>query len=159
MQWTVEAPITFAYKVRETPDVLDPASDALLFGFIDDPETLRRAKARALKRVVVVDETVHALYGDRIEAYFEHHGVETRLLVLPTTEENKNMDLVLQIDRRRATQSSLHLSLNITADLGELAHHRYDVCNSSTAPGNISFPISRLIAPPPSLCGHGRVAG
>tara|TARA_B110001452_G_scaffold172832_1_gene144821 strand:+ start:732 stop:1949 length:1218 start_codon:yes stop_codon:yes gene_type:complete len=97
MQWTVEAPITFAYKVRETPDVLDPASDALLFGFIDDPETLRRAKARPLKRVVVVDETVHGLYGDRIEAYFEHHGVETRLLVLPTTEENKNMDLVLQI--------------------------------------------------------------
>jgi len=52
---------------------------------------------RPLKRVVVVDETVHSLFGDRVEAYFEHNGVETRLLVLPTTEENKNMDLVLEI--------------------------------------------------------------
>merc|ERR1719284_1887997 len=97
MQWTVAAPITFSYKVRETPDVLDPASDALLFGFIDDAATLEVAKSRPLKRVVVVDETVHSLYGDRIEAYFAHHNVQTKMLVLPTTEENKNMDLVLQI--------------------------------------------------------------
>ena len=55
-QWTVEAPITFEYKVREVPGVLDPASDALLFGFIDDAATLERAKARALKRVVVDGE-------------------------------------------------------------------------------------------------------
>ena len=96
-QWTVEAPITFEYKVREVPGVLDPASDALLFGFIDDAATLEIAKARALKRVVVVDETVFSLYGDAIEAYFEHHGVTTKLLVLPTTEENKNMELVLKI--------------------------------------------------------------
>ena len=62
-QWTVEAPITFEYKVREVPRVLDPASDALLFGFIDDAATLEIAKARPLKRVVVVDETVFSLYG------------------------------------------------------------------------------------------------
>merc|ERR1711871_1772852 len=41
--------------------------------------------------------TVHNLFGDKIEAYFAHHQVETRLLVLPTTEENKNMDMVLKI--------------------------------------------------------------
>ena len=74
-------------------------SDALLFGFIDDAATLERAKARALKRVVVVDETVFSLYGDAIEAYFEHHGVTTKLLVLPTTEENKNIDMVLEVAR------------------------------------------------------------
>jgi 3-dehydroquinate synthetase len=97
IEWHVEAPITFGYRVREEPDVLDPASDALLFGHISDKDTLAFAKSRPLKRVVVVDEAVHAHYGERIEAYFEHHGVETRLLVLPTTEENKNMDLVLKI--------------------------------------------------------------
>ena len=46
--------------------------------------------------MVVVDETVFSLYGDAIESYFEHHGV-VKLLVLPTTEENKNMELVLKI--------------------------------------------------------------
>lgn len=97
IQWTVESPITFKYAVREVGDVLDPASDALIYGHISDAETLARAKARTSKRVVVVDEAVHALYGDRIEAYFEHHGVDMKLLVLPTTEENKDMEMVLTI--------------------------------------------------------------
>merc|ERR1719502_2109747 len=97
IEWAVSAPITFEYRVRECTDVLDPASDALLFGHISDEATLARAKSRELKRVVVVDEQVHALYGERIEGYFAHHGVKTKLLVLPTTEENKNMDMVLTI--------------------------------------------------------------
>ena len=98
MEWQVESPITFSYRVREATDVLDPENDALLFGHLaHDPVNLARAKARALKRVVVVDETVHGLYGERIEAYFEAHGVEMRLMVLPTTEEHKDMDMVLRI--------------------------------------------------------------
>lgn len=97
IEWEVEAPITFSYRVRECPGVLDPASDALIYGHISDDATLTRAKSRVLKRVVVVDEEVHALYGEEIEAYFAAHNVQMRLLVLPTTEENKNMDMVLEI--------------------------------------------------------------
>ena len=98
MEWHVEAPITFSYRVREELDVLDPASDALIFGHLkNDAAALARAHSRPLKRVVVVDEAVYEHYGARIEAYFEHHDVETKMLVLPTTEENKNMDLVLTI--------------------------------------------------------------
>jgi len=97
IEWEIESPITFTYRVRESKDVLDPASDTLLFGHLSDERDLARAKSRALKRVVVVDDSVYALHGDRIDAYFNAHGVETRTLVLPTTEENKNMDMVLQI--------------------------------------------------------------
>jgi len=97
IEWEVEAPITFGYRVRECPNVLDPASDALIFGHISDEETLARAKSRPLKRVVVVDEQVFGLFGERIEDYFAAHNVQTKLLVLPTTEENKNMDMVLEI--------------------------------------------------------------
>jgi len=97
IEWEVEAPITFAYRIREEADVLDPASDALIFGHLTDEASLARAKARPLKRVVVVDETVFEHYGARIEAYFAHHNVEMRMLVLPTTEENKDMDMVLTI--------------------------------------------------------------
>jgi len=96
-EWTVEAPITFSYKVREQENIFGLDSDALLFGHITDIATLSRAKSRPIKRVVVVDENVHQLYGNRIEAYFEHHGVQTKLLVLPTDEEHKNMDMVLTI--------------------------------------------------------------
>merc|ERR1719502_1410178 len=97
VEWQVEAPITFSYRVREEANLLDPSSDALIFGHLSDARDLAAAKARPLKRVVVVDETVYSLYGERVEAYFEAHGVQTKLLVLPTTEENNNMDLVLTI--------------------------------------------------------------
>ena len=96
-EWEIESPITFKYRVREELNVLDPASDALIYGHISDDESLARAKSRPLKRVVVVDENVHALYGDRIEGYFAHHGVQTKLLVLPTDEEHKDIDMVLTI--------------------------------------------------------------
>ena len=97
-EWTVEAPITFRYKVRECPEVLNPSCTDLLFGFLDgDSEMLARAQSRPVKRVVVVDENVYAIYGERIEAYLSHHNVDSRMLVLPTAEENKNMAMVLQI--------------------------------------------------------------
>jgi 3-dehydroquinate synthase len=84
--------------VRESVDILDPSSPDLLFGFLDgDVEGLTRALSRAVKRVVVVDDNVFAIYGDKIKAYLEHHNVEHRLLVLPTNEEHKNMDMVLKI--------------------------------------------------------------
>jgi len=97
IEWEVEAPITFAYRIREELDVLDPESDALIYGHLSDAASLSRAKSRPLKRVVVVDEEVYSHYGARIEAYYAHYDVQMRLLVLPTTEENKNMDMVLTI--------------------------------------------------------------
>ena len=60
-EWEVESPITFSYRVRETADVLDPASDLLIFGHLKNEQELKRAKARTIKRVVVVDEQVSSL--------------------------------------------------------------------------------------------------
>merc|ERR1719163_142247 len=96
-EWTINSPIQFNYRVRECEDVFDPASDVLIYGHLADAESLMRAKLRPLKRVVVVDDKVHALYGERIEAYFAHHNVTTKLMVLPTTEENKDIEMALKI--------------------------------------------------------------
>merc|ERR1719502_1128947 len=96
-EWEIESPITFQYRVRECADIFDPESDVLLLGHITDPESLMRAKLRPYKRVVVVDDQVCSLYGDRIEAYFKAHNVTTRMMVLPTTEENKNIEMALRI--------------------------------------------------------------
>ncbi len=97
-EWEIRAPITFSYRVKETRDVLDPADDSLLFGHITDQATLARAKARSpMKRVVVVDEEVHRLYGHRIEAYFVANKVDARIMALPTKEENKDIELTLEI--------------------------------------------------------------
>merc|ERR1712032_576462 len=72
-------------------------SDLLIYGHIKSKEELARVRARTLKRVVVVDEQVYSLYGERIHAYFDAHGVDMRLMVLPTTEENKDMEMVMSI--------------------------------------------------------------
>jgi len=96
-EWEVESPITFQYRVRESADVFALDSDVLLFGHLTTAEDLMRAKLRALKRVVVVDDNVYALYGQRIDAYFAHHDVEVKLMVLQTTEENKDIHMALQI--------------------------------------------------------------
>ena len=96
-EWEIESPITFQYRVRESADVFALDSDVLLFGHLTTAEDLLRAKLRALKRVVVVDDNVYALYGERIDAYFAHHDVQVKLMVLETTEENKDIHMALQI--------------------------------------------------------------
>jgi len=97
VEWAVESPITFQYRVKEVPDVLDPQSKALLFGHLTDVDQLMKALNRPLKRVVVVDSEVYRLYGERIDNYFVANDVQYKMLVLPTVEENKNMEMVLQI--------------------------------------------------------------
>ncbi|XP_056450135.1 2-epi-5-epi-valiolone synthase-like isoform X1 [Gadus chalcogrammus] len=97
--WTVVSPVTFTYRVLQCRDLLDEANDALLWGHVGDPEELRALRGRPgpVKRFVVMDETVHALYGARVARYFEARGVAFRILPLPTTEENKSLELVAQV--------------------------------------------------------------
>jgi len=46
---------------------------------------------------VVIDANVDALYGDKVRAYFEARGVAYEILSLPVSEENKSMEVTLQI--------------------------------------------------------------
>ncbi|XP_062401734.1 2-epi-5-epi-valiolone synthase [Sardina pilchardus] len=97
--WTVVSPIVFTYQVTETPNLLDPSNDALLTGHIRDPHQLQilQNNPRPLKRFVVMDETVFKLYGSQVTDYFESRNVLHRILALPTTEENKSMEMVIMI--------------------------------------------------------------
>ncbi|XP_024293947.1 2-epi-5-epi-valiolone synthase-like [Oncorhynchus tshawytscha] len=99
--WTVVSPIIFTYKVTESLGLLDPSNDTLLLGHIRDPqqlEVLRNSiSTKPLRRFVVMDQTVYNLYGCQLTDYFEAHNVLYRILPLPTTEENKSMELVMRI--------------------------------------------------------------
>ncbi|XP_029359015.1 uncharacterized protein eevs [Echeneis naucrates] len=110
--WTVVSPIVFTYTVTETQNLLDPCNDMLLLGHITDPQQLEDIKksSKPLKRFVVVDQEVYKIYGTKITEYFEANNVLYKILSLPTTEENKSMDMALKIleevnnfslDRRR----------------------------------------------------------
>ncbi|MFE1267829.1 sedoheptulose 7-phosphate cyclase [Streptomyces sp. NPDC058758] len=99
--WSVRAVKQVDYEVRVEEDLLSTANRAIL----EDA-----SGPGPVRRFVVVDSVVDELYGTRIRNYFDHHGVVHRLLVLPTGETAKNMELVLRVveglddfgvDRRR----------------------------------------------------------
>ncbi|KAK2862564.1 hypothetical protein Q5P01_002097 [Channa striata] len=97
--WTVVSPIVFTYKVTETRDLLDPNNDTLLLGHITDPQQLEEIKDsnKPLKRFVVVDQEVYEIYGPKLTEYFESNNVLYKVLALPTTEENKSMEVAMTI--------------------------------------------------------------
>ncbi|MGH0182947.1 UNVERIFIED_CONTAM: hypothetical protein FKN15_010793 [Acipenser sinensis] len=97
--WTIVSPIYFRYKVVESQNLLEPGNDTLLTGHLRDPEQLDafRSSTKPIKRFVVIDETVNQLYGPQVNSYFEARNVNYKILPLPTTEENKSMELVMKI--------------------------------------------------------------
>ncbi|XP_044307637.1 2-epi-5-epi-valiolone synthase-like [Varanus komodoensis] len=99
VSWTIQAPIYFCYKVVETCSLLDPSNKTLLYGHIKDQEELDRAmnKEGAQKRFIVMDSVVHEFYGSGVRKYFEANDIQYKILSLPTTEETKSMEMVLEI--------------------------------------------------------------
>lgn len=97
--WTVVSPIVFTYKVTETRHLLDPSNDTLLLGHITDPQQLDdiQKSNKPIKRFLVVDQEVYRIYGTKITAYLEANNVLYKILSLPTTEENKSMQMALKI--------------------------------------------------------------
>lgn len=132
--WTVVTPVIFSYKVMETQGLLDPCNSTLLMGHITDPQQLDAMKipSKPLKRFVVVDQEVYRIYGAQITKYFEANNVNYKILALPTTEENKSMEMVLKIleelnsfsiDRR--TEPVIAIGGGVCLDLVGLAASLY----------------------------------
>lgn len=90
------SPIVFTYKIIQCENLLDADNDTLLFGHIDNCEELK-SSGNPIKRFIVIDEAVHKLYGDKITEYLKARNVIYKMLPLPTTEENKSMELVTKI--------------------------------------------------------------
>ncbi|XP_072845519.2 2-epi-5-epi-valiolone synthase [Pogona vitticeps] len=99
VSWTVEAPIYFCYKVVETCHLLDPSNRTLLYGHLRNQEELETALSRreTQRRFIVIDKTVDELYGPLVRKYFEANYIEYKILSVPTNEETKSMDLLLDI--------------------------------------------------------------
>ncbi|MGA5606110.1 sedoheptulose 7-phosphate cyclase [Streptomyces griseoincarnatus] len=99
--WSVQTSNPVQYEIRACENLLDPGNSTIL----EDA-----SGNSGQRRLIVTDGVVDSLYGDRVRAYFDHHGVEHRVLVLNDGETHKSMNAVLQvtealdafgIDRRR----------------------------------------------------------
>lgn len=98
VSWTVVSPIVFTYRVIQCNNLLDPRNDTLLWGHLGDEERKGTiSNSKPVRRFVVIDETVNQLYGSQVTQYFEHRGAVYKILPLPTTEENKCLEVVTKI--------------------------------------------------------------
>ncbi|CAJ63281.1 2-epi-5-epi-valiolone synthase (partial match) [Frankia alni ACN14a] len=79
-----------SYDVRITDGVLDPENRALIEA--GSPGSVHR-----VRRFVVVDANIHALYGRDIHRYLDSNDCDYELCVLPASEEAKNMQSVLTL--------------------------------------------------------------
>merc|ERR1719159_1590636 len=98
--WISKSLISFDYRVVEVPPgkLLDPAYDALIFGHLPFGAPEREtAASKPQRRLIVIDETVDKLYGEKVRNYFEARGVVHEILRLPLVEENKSMELTLKV--------------------------------------------------------------
>ncbi|WP_394825689.1 iron-containing alcohol dehydrogenase [Pendulispora albinea] len=89
-QWRIQAQQSITYEVQMTVGVLDPSNPALL----QAGTTVRTDRPR---RFIVIDANVHAIYGDALRTYLEHHECEYRLCVLAASEEAKTMESVFTV--------------------------------------------------------------
>ena len=87
--WEVRAQLPVHYEIVESTDLLCPDNPTLLRS-VDPPQV-------GAEQLVVVDDTIDALYGDRLRHYLHHHQVAYRLVTLPSAEEHKSIDLVLRV--------------------------------------------------------------
>merc|ERR1740129_2611454 len=129
--WDSRSLIEFDHRVVEglRGRLLNPSCDALIFAHLAHCSQERAtAMAKPQRRLVVIDETVHTLYGDRVRAYFEARGVEHKMVVLPMNEETKSMETTLQVTKKmkefeidRRTESVLAIGGGVCLDVVGLA--------------------------------------
>jgi 3-dehydroquinate synthase len=91
-QWSVRAAQAVSYDVRMVDDLLDPKNRTL----IEAGTTNRTDRPR---RFIVIDATVHELYGLALRRYLDHHNTHYDLCVLRVSEETKTMDAVFTVAR------------------------------------------------------------
>ena len=82
----VEAYEKVDYSLVYVDGVFDPANTELADAY--------RGFGRCL---MVVDETVHGLYGDRMQAYFDHHGIALTVFPIRIRETAKTLATVERI--------------------------------------------------------------
>ncbi|MGW7824740.1 sedoheptulose 7-phosphate cyclase [Streptomyces puniciscabiei] len=91
-RWTMTATKEVTYEVVMTSDIFDPANPEL--------GKLPGDRESGGTRLVVVDETVEKLFGERIRRYFSRNGIAVEYLTLRGGDEYKTFEAVLEVASR-----------------------------------------------------------
>lgn len=88
-RWQVATQLPVQYEIVESPELLRPGNFDLLI--------LPDGSLSTKRRLVILDDTVDRLYGDRIRHYFDAAGADHQIMVLPGLEKNKDMASVFRV--------------------------------------------------------------
>jgi 3-dehydroquinate synthase len=83
--WRVSYQRRIEYEVVRSPGLFDT----------DNLDLLYPGVAENNRRFVVIDDIVESHYSEELRNYFRHHGVETKIVVFPSSEENKSLESYL----------------------------------------------------------------
>ncbi|MFE2879055.1 sedoheptulose 7-phosphate cyclase [Streptomyces roseus] len=88
-RWTMTATREVTYEVVTTSDIFDP----------DNPELglLPGGRMGGGTRLVVIDEAVERVFGNKIRRYFNLNNIAVEYMTLCGGEENKTIDAVLKV--------------------------------------------------------------
>ncbi|MCF4123363.1 sedoheptulose 7-phosphate cyclase [Antribacter sp. KLBMP9083] len=90
--WLVEATRTVSYTISVSRDVFSPDNPSLADAGTAGADNTRR-------RFVVIDKTVHEIYGGLLDSYLRHHDMTAQLCVLDADEQQKSMESVMEVVR------------------------------------------------------------
>ncbi len=76
--WNVESFLPVNFTIHYSSDIFNPQNlDLIEYG-------------KSKRRIVVVDKTVHEIYGENIKSYFDSIKFDLKLKIIDATEENKD---------------------------------------------------------------------
>lgn len=87
-QWTLQTSLPVSFTVESCDNLFD----------LDQTAILRiGSSGEGARRLVIIDERVYDLFGDKVESYFLHHGIGYRVVPIPCSEMTKDLDTFLAI--------------------------------------------------------------
>jgi 3-dehydroquinate synthase len=90
LEWRVNAHKLVSYDVKLSPDLLNPDNPTLASaGATDD--------TRGHRRLIVLETTVHGLFGAQIAHYLDAHAVTYEFCIIDAHETVKTMDSVFRV--------------------------------------------------------------
>ncbi|WP_258341741.1 sedoheptulose 7-phosphate cyclase [Saccharopolyspora gregorii] len=106
--WRVRARQPVGYDVRVLTGLLSPSNSALA-------DACGTAPGRSPRCLLIVDDSVDVLHGDRLRAYFEAWSIDVKWHVVPGGEQSKNLDEVVAITEAMTGMGILRRSEKVVA--------------------------------------------
>lgn len=97
--WTIRSELAISYNVIQEDGLFEPANTTLV--------NLIEAQTASARQLLVIDANVREIYGERIQAYYDHHDVAITMLSIDACETTKSYETAMRIVRAKEEYGTL----------------------------------------------------